>query len=68
MFSFKSDGAIYLAGAKATGADANSLVSTVIINTDFSDVGFPGSRGLTFGVRYVVTESYALTADTAFCH
>ncbi len=70
MFAFdiKSDGASYLAGAKATGADANSLVSTVVVNTDFSYVGLPSSRSLTLGVRYVVTESNALAADRTFCH
>ena len=64
----RSDGARYLAGAKAARADANGLVRSVVIYADLSDVGLPRSRSLALGVRHVVTESDALTADTAFCH
>lgn len=64
----QSDGARYLAGAQATRANANGLVRAVIIYANLSDIGLPSSRGLALGVRYIVTERNALTADTAFCH
>lgn len=64
----RSDGACYLAGAQATRANANGLVRAVIIYANLSDVGLPCPRGLALGVRHVVTERNALTADTAFCH
>ena len=35
---------------------------------NLADIGLPGSVGLTVGVRYVVSENNALTADTALSH
>ena len=58
-------GALDLSGAKATRANTNSSVSSVNYSLNLTDIGLPGSVGLTVGVRYVVSESNALTADTA---
>ena len=57
-----------LTGTKATGANTNSSVGTVHNSLYLTDIGLPGSIGLTVGVRHVVSEGYALTADTALSH
>ena len=43
-------------------------MSTVNNCLNLTDVGLPGSVGLTVRVRHVVSEGYALTADTALSH
>ena len=60
--------ALDLSGTKATGANGNSSVSSVNYSLNLTDVGLPGSVGLTVGVRYVVSKNNALTADTALSH
>ena len=60
--------ALDLSGTKATGANTNSSVSTVHNSLYLTDIGLPGSIGLTVGVRHVVSEGYALTADAALSH
>ena len=65
---FKSLSALDLSGAKATRANVNSSVCSVNYSLNLTDVGLPGSVGLTVGVRHVVSESNALTADTALSH
>ena len=44
------------------------MVCTVNDCLNLSDVGLPGSVGLTVRVRYVVSEYNALAADAALCH
>ena len=65
---FKPLGALNLSGAKATRANVNSSVCSVNYSLNSTDVRLPGSVGLTVGVRHVVSESNALTADTALSH
>ena len=65
---FKPLGALNLSGAKATRANANSSVCSVNYSLNLTDVRLPGSVGLTVGVRHIVSESNALTADTALSH
>ena len=60
--------ALYLTGTKATGANANRLVSTVNNRLYLADIGLPGSVGLTVRVRYVVSESNTLAANATFSH
>ena len=60
--------ALNLAGTKATRANADGLMSTVNDSLYLSDVRLPGSVGLAVGVRHVVSEGNALTADTALSH
>ena len=57
-----------LSGTKATGANGNGSVGSVNYSLNLTDVGLPGSVGLTVGVRHVVSESNALTANTALSH
>ena len=52
-------------GAQATGTYVDGLAA---FQSDFANVGFPGSVGFTVGMGYVLTEHNALTADTALCH
>ena len=60
--------ALNFARTKATGAYANGSISSVNNSLNLADVGLPGSVGLAVGVRHVVSEGYALTADTALSH
>ena len=60
--------ALNFARTKATGAYANGSVSSVNNSLNLADVGLPGSVGLAVGVRHVVSEGNALTADTALSH
>ena len=57
-----------LSGTKATGAYANRLIGTVNLSLYPTNVGLPGSVGLTVRVRYVVSENNALAANTALSH
>ena len=60
--------ACYLTRTQATGANANGYMRAVNHCFDLTDVRFPGSVGLTVGVGNILTESYALSANTALCH
>ena len=55
-------------GTKATGAYANRLIGTVNLSLYPTNVGLPGSVGLTVRVRNVLTENNALSTNTALCH
>ena len=57
-----------LSGTKATRANVNGSVGTVNYCLNPTNVGLPGSVGLTVGVRHVVSKGNALTADTALSH
>ena len=56
------------ARTKATRANSNGGIRAVNYCLNLTDVGLPGSVGLTVGVRYVVSKNNALTADTALSH
>ena len=43
-------------------------MSSVNNSLNLTDIGLPGSVGLAVGVRHVVSEGNALTADTALSH
>ena len=60
--------ALDLSGAKATGTNADCLIGTVYNCLNLADIRLPGSVGLAVGVRHVVSEGNALTADTALSH
>ena len=60
--------ALDLSGTKATRANVNGSVRSVNYCLNPTNVGLPGSVGLAVGVRHVVSESNALTADTALSH
>ena len=60
--------ALNLSGTKATRANVNGSIGSVNYCLNPTDVGLPGSVGLAVGVRHVVSESNALTADTALSH
>ena len=66
--SFFTLSALYFAGTKATGTNAYRLIGSVNNCLNLADVGLPGSVGLAVGVRHVVSEGNALTADTALSH
>ena len=54
-----------LHGAQATRTNVNCFAAFQLY---LADVGLPSSVGFTMGVRNVLTEHNALTADTTFCH
>ncbi len=60
--------ALDLSGTKATGANVNGTVSTVNYCLYLTDVGLPGSVGLTVRVGNVVSKGNALTANATFSH
>ena len=66
--AFSDLSSVYLAGTKATGANVHRSSGTINYCLNLADVRLPGSVGLTVGVRNVVTEGNALTANTALCH
>ncbi len=60
--------AVNLAGTKATRANSNGLRSTVNDCLYLTDIGLPGSVGLTVRVRNVLTENNTFSTNTALCH
>ena len=66
--SFLILSALDLSGTKATRANVNGGIRAVYNCLNPTNVGLPGSVGLAVGVRHVVSESNALTADTALSH
>jgi hypothetical protein len=57
-----------LSRAKATGANVNGTVSTVNNCLYLTDVGLPGSVGLTVRVGNVMSKGNALTANATLSH
>ena len=68
LFSDRSDGSGDFTGAQAAGAYVDGLGSTVDDSLYLSDVGLPGSVGLTVRVRNSETELNGLSTNTALCH
>ena len=60
--------ALDLSGTKATGANGNGSIGSVNYSLNLTDIGLPGSVGLTVGVGNVMSKNNALTADTALSH
>ena len=60
--------AVNLAGTEATRAHMKSLVSSVYVCLNCSDVGFPLSVGLAVRVRNFESERYTFSADITLCH
>ena len=61
-------GAGNFARTQTSGADRNGCRSSVDNGFDSADIGLPGSVGLAVGVRDVVSEDDALSANFTFCH
>jgi len=61
----RSDGASYLAGLDARGADVQSLGGAVHAGPNLLDVGVKTSLGANVGVRDRVPEARTLAADVA---
>jgi len=68
LIAFNSDSSGYLAGTQTTGAYINGLGSTVYNSLNTSDVGLPGSVGLSVGMGNCESELNCLSADAALCH
>ena len=64
----KSDSSLDLTGAQATGANVNGLMSAVNDSLYLSDIGLPGSVGLSVRVRNLQSENHGLIANTTLCH
>ena len=60
--------AVDLTGTQAAGAYAYGSVSTVNDSLYLADVRLPHSVSLTVGVRDVLSEDNALSANITFCH
>ena len=60
--------ALNLSGTQATRAYIYTLGTTVHNCLYPTDVGLPGSVGLTVGVGNGITKSHALTANFTLCH
>ena len=54
--------------AQATSADVNRLMRAFHHSLHAADVGLPGTVGLAVGVRDVMSEGNALTANRTLCH
>ena len=57
-----------LSGTKATGANVNGAMFTVNYCLYLTDVGLPGSVGLTVRVGNVMSKGNALTANATLSH
>ena len=64
----KSDGALNLVGAEASGTSVHMAGSSVNDSLNALDVGLPCTIGTSVGVRDLDTESYALTTKITLSH
>jgi hypothetical protein len=55
-------------GAEATSTNRESLGSAVDNCLYLTNVGLPGSVGMTVGVRYIFSKYNALSANFTLCH
>ena len=65
---FNSDRSGNFAGTQAAGANVNGLGSSVYDSLNASDVGLPGSVGLSVGMGYCESELNCFSTDAALCH
>ena len=68
MAGDKSDGALNLVGAEASGTSVHMAGSSVNDSLNALDVGLPCTIGTSVGVRDLDTESYALTTKITLSH
>ena len=64
----KSDGALNLVGAEASGTSVHMAGSSVNDSLNALDVGLPCTIGTSVGVRDLNTEGYALTTKITLSH
>ena len=64
----RSDGALDLVGAKASGTDVYMARSPVDDRLDTLDIGLPHSVGTSVGMGHLDTECHTLAANIALCH
>ena len=64
----KSDGALNLVGAEASGTSVHMAGSSVNDSLNALDVGLPCTIGTSVGVRDLDTEGYALTTKITLSH
>ena len=64
----KSDGALNLVGAEASGTCVNMAGSSIHDSLDALDVGLPCTIGTSVGVRNLDTKGYALTTKITLSH
>ena len=64
----KSDGALNLVGAEASGTSVHMAGSTVNDSLDALDVGLPCTVGTSVGVRNLNTKGHALAAKITLSH
>ena len=64
----KSDGALNLVGAEASGTCVNMAGSSIHDSLDALDVGLPCTIGTSVGVRHLETKGYALTTKITLSH
>ena len=64
----KSDGALNLVGAEASGTSVHMAGSSVNDSLDALDVGLPCTIGTSVGVRDLNTKGYALTTKITLSH
>ena len=64
----KSDGALNLVGAEASGTCVNMAGSSVDHSLNALNVGLPGTVGTSVGVRNLDTKGYALTTKITLSH
>ena len=64
----KSDGALNLVGAEASGTCVNMAGSSIHDSLNALNVGLPGTIGTSVGVRDLNTKGYALTTKITLSH
>ena len=64
----KSDGALNLVGAEASGTSVHMAGSSVNDSLNALDVGLPCTIGTSVGVRDLDTKGYALTTKITLSH
>ena len=68
LILFNLNGSGYFTRAQATRTNVNGLGSAVYDSLNTSDVGLPGSVGLSVGMGYCKSELNCFSADAALCH
>ncbi len=64
----KSNSSLNLAGTQAAGAYVNGLSCAVYDSLNASDVGLPGSIGLSVRMGNSLSELNSLSTNAALCH
>ena len=64
----RSDRSGHFVGAHTTRTNVYGLVGTVYNGLYLFHIDFPSSVGFTVGVRNILAEDHAFSANTALCH